>query len=161
MLLTLATANDVYADFVTVMGWGALIIVVTMVMLGFINKGTTSEIRPATSIRIGVFAYLLLAAISYRATYGRFITADITAREARLHFAGTLYRATTLEREQIKEVTYGYPGKGEARSCYITFVTTSGGSYRSAPTEGNACKDYCAQISSLMGIQADRLPQSR
>lgn len=152
MLLTFANADDVYADYVAVLAWGAFVVVATIITLGAANKGARSEVRTSTAIRIGCFAYLLLVVVSYRATYGSFIKVDISADEARLHFAGSLYHSTLLKREQIKEVIFGFPGKGEPKSCYLKFITTSGDSYRSAATEGKVCKDYRAQINALMKI---------
>ena len=132
MLLTFATAGDVYADFVAVLAWGVFLVAGTIIILGMANKGTPSEVPPSTAIKIGAFAYLLLVIVTYRETYGSFIAADISAQEARLSFAGSLYHSTTLKREQIKDVLFGYPGKGEPQSCYIKFITTSGESYRSS-----------------------------
>ena len=152
MLLTFSTADDVFADYAIVLVWGAFVVVLTIITLGAANKDSRSEIRTSTAVKIGCFAYLLLMIVSYRATYGSFIEADISADEARLSFAGTLYHPTILKREQIKEVVFGFPGKGEPKSCYLKFITTSGESYRSAATEGKACKDYRAQIYALMRI---------
>ena len=152
MLLTFATADDVFADYAAVLVWGALVVVLTIITLGAANKDSPSAVRTSTAVKIGCFAYLLLMVASYRATYGSFIEAEISADEARLSFAGTLYRPAILKREQIREVVFGFPGKGEPRSCYLKFITTSGESYRSAATEGKACKDQRAQILVLMKI---------
>jgi hypothetical protein len=152
MLLTFATADDVYAEYVTVMIWGLIVIVLTIIALGAANKGSPSEVRTSTAIRIGIFSYLLLAIVSYQATYGSFIGADIGEHEARLYFAGSLYRSTILKREQIREVLVGFPGKGTPHSCYIKFNTISGESYRSAAKEGKVCTDYRAQIRALMKL---------
>lgn len=153
MLLTFASADQVQADYVSVLGWGAFVIIVTMVILGYANKGTQSEIGIASSVKLGVLFFLLLAIVSYRATYGSFIQADIGEHEARLSFAGSLYHTAILDREQIREVRVGYPGKGEHRSCYIEFVTTSDESHRSSATEGKACEGYRVQVNALMRIR--------
>ena len=152
MLLTFATADDVFAEYATVLAWGALIVVVTIIVLGAANKGTRSEVRTSTAIKIGCFAYLLLAIVSYIELYGSFVKAEISDHQARLYFAGSLYHTTLLEREQIKEVQVGYPGKGEPDSCYIRFITDSGDSYRSAIKEGKVCDDYQAEIRELMNL---------
>ncbi len=152
MLLTFVTADEVFTDYLTVMGWGLLVIVSTIVILGIVNKGTPAEVPVPTAIRIGIFSYLLLAVVSYRATYGSFTEVEITEHEARLSFAGSFYHSTTLKREQVREVLAGFPGKGTPHSCYIKFITTSGETYRSAAKEGNICMDYPAQIQSLMKL---------
>ena len=150
MLMTFSTADDVYADYVSVLVWGAVVVVLTLITLGAANKGTISEVRTSTAIKIGCFAYLLLMVASYRETYGSFIEADISADGVRLSFAGPLYHSTLLKREQVREILYGFPGKGKPHSCYLKFVTTSGTSYRSAPLEGTSCKDKPAQIYELL-----------
>ncbi len=152
MLLTFATSDEVFTDYITVMGWGLTVIVLTIVALGAANKGTPSEVRTPTAIRIGIFSYLLLAIVSYRATYGCFTEADVSEHEVRLRFAGSLYHSTSLKREQIKEVLVGFPGKGTPHSCYIKFNTTSGESYRSATKDGKVCTDYRTQIQALMKL---------
>lgn len=150
MLLTFATAEDVFADYASVLVWGAFVVVVAIIVLGAANKGSPSEVTTSTAIKIGCLAYLLLLVASYRETYGSFIQAEISADEARLTFAGTLYHPTILKREQIKEVLFGFPGKGKPHSCYLKFITTSGASYRSATTEGTDCKDQRSRIQGLM-----------
>lgn len=152
MLLTFATADDVFADYVSVLVWGGLVVVVTLITLGAANKGSPSEVRTSTAIKIGCFAYLLLVVASYRETYGSFTEVEISEHEARLYFAGSLYHSTILKREQIKEVLFGFPGKWTPHSCYIKFNTTSGESYRSATKEGKVCVDYRAQIQALMKL---------
>jgi hypothetical protein len=122
----------------------------TLIILAYANKGTQSEIPVSKSIKIGCFAFLLLAITSYRETYGSFIEVDVSANEARLIFAGPLYHSTTLKREQIKEILFGFPGRGKPHSCYIRFNMISGESFRSAPAKGTACKDQRAQIIALM-----------
>ncbi len=153
MLLTFASADQVYADYLSVLAWGALVIAGVMVTLAYANEGTQSEIGTASSVKLGIFFFLLLSIVSYPATYGRFLQADVSEHEARLYFAGSLYHTTVLEREQVAEVRFGFPGKGVHKSCYIEFVTTSGESYRSAPTEVKACKDYREQIVGRMRIR--------
>lgn len=150
MLLTFATTDDVFADYAAVMVWGALIVVVTIITLGAANKDSPSAVRTSTAVQIGCFAYLLLAIASYRETYGSFIEADISADGARLSFAGALYHPAVLKREEIKEVIFGFPGKGKPHRCYLKFITTSGASYRSAATEGTSCKDQREQIYALI-----------
>jgi hypothetical protein len=152
MLLTFSSADDVYADYMSVLAWGVVIVAVTLIILAAANKGTQSEIPVSKSIKIGFFAYLLLVVTSYRETYGSFIEADVSANEAKLSFAGPVYHSTALKREQIKEVISGFPGKGTPHSCYIKFNTISGESYRSAPKNGTACKDQRAQIYALMKL---------
>jgi hypothetical protein len=152
MLLTFASADDVRADYVSVLIWGLIVVVGTIIILGAANKGSPSEVKTSTAIKIGCFAYLLLVVASYRETYGSFIGANIGADAATLHFAGTLYPSVTLEREQVKKVLFGFPGRGAQHSCYLKFVTTSGETYRSAPTKGTACKDQQAQVNALMKL---------
>ena len=152
MLLTFATAAEVDADFISVLVWGAIVVVVTIIVLAAATKESPSAVSTSSAVKIGCFAFLLLAIVSYRASYGSFIAADIGADEARLSFAGSLYHPVILKREQIGEVLFGYPGKGEAKSCYLEFVTTSGEHYRSATTAGKACQDYRAQIKALMKL---------
>ncbi len=152
MLLTFATADEVFTDYLTVMGWGLLVIVSTIVILGIVNKGTPAAIPVSTAVRIGIFSYLLLAVVSYRATYGSFTAVEITQHDATLSFAGPLYHTATLKRDQIGEVLAGFPGKGTPHSCYIKFITTSGETYRSAAKEGKMCTDYPAQIRALMKL---------
>jgi hypothetical protein len=152
MLLTYATANDVYADYASVQVWGIIIVVVTLFILAAANKGSLSEITVSKSIKIGIFAYLLLAVTTYSQSYGSFIAADVSANEVKLYFAGPLYHPTTLKREQIKEVIFGSPGRGAPHSCYIKFNTVSGDSFRSFPIEGTVCKDQRAQIYALMKL---------
>src|SRR5512135_463145 len=117
MLLTFASADQVYADYVSVLTWGALIIAGVMVTLAYANKGTQSEIGIASSVKLGISFFLLLAIVSYPPTYGSFIQADISEREARLSFAGSLYHTIMLDREQVAEVRFGFPGKGVHKSC--------------------------------------------
>jgi hypothetical protein len=153
MLLTFASADDVYADYVSVLLWGVIVVVGTIIILGAANKGSPSEVRTSTAIKIGCFAYLLLAVASYRETCGSFIGADIGADAATLHFAGALYPSVTLKREQIREVLFGFPGRGKPHTCYLKFVTTSGETYRSAPTQGTACKVQQTQVNALMSLE--------
>ncbi len=150
MLLTFATPDDVFAEYATVLAWGALIVVVTIIVLGAANKGTKSEVRPSTAIKIGCFAFLLLAIVSYTELYGSFIEAEISGDGARLTFAGPFYDPVVIKRERIGDVLVDYPGKGQPHSCYIKFVTDTGDSYRSATKEGTACNEYRAQIHALM-----------
>ncbi|MBU1425669.1 MAG: hypothetical protein KKH12_02390 [Gammaproteobacteria bacterium] len=152
MLLTFASADDVYADYVSVLVWGVIVVVGTIVILGAANKGSPSEVKTSTAIKIGCFAYLLLAVAAYRETCGSFIAADIGADAATLHFAGALYPSITLKREQIREVLSGFPGRGTPHSCYLKFITTSGETYRSAPTPGTACKDRLMQVNTEMKL---------
>ncbi len=153
MLLTFAGADDAYADYVSVLVWGVVVVVGTIIVLGAANKGSPSEVSVSTAVKIGCFAYLLLVIVSYREIFGRFIEADISPNEARLHFAGSIYHSTTLKREQIKEVLFGFPGRGNPNSCYLKFVTKSDEIIRSAPIKGTACKDQRAQISALMSLE--------
>lgn len=150
MLLTFASADDLYADYLSVLAWGVVVVVITVITLGAANKGTQSEVPISTAIKIGCFAYLLLMIASYRETYGSFIGADIGANGVRLSFAGSLYHPVLLGREQIREVLAGSPGRGSSRSCYLKFITTSGDVYRSAPTAGTGCKEQRAQIDALL-----------
>jgi hypothetical protein len=152
MLLTFATANEVYSDYVWVLAWGLIVIALTMITLGYANKGTSAEASPAGAVLIGGAAWLALAIVSYRADYGSFIQADIGEQEVKLYFAGSLYQPKLLKREQLGDVLYGFPGLGEPHSCYIRFVTTSGRSYRSAPRDGKICTEYAARIRSLMKL---------
>jgi hypothetical protein len=135
-----------------VLTWGLIVVVGTIIILGAANKGSQSEVRTFTAIKIGCFAYLLLAIAAYRETYGSFIGADISADAVTLHFAGALYPSVTLEREQVREVLFGFPGRGEPHSCYLKFITTSDETYRSAPTQGTACKDQQMQVNVLMKL---------
>jgi hypothetical protein len=157
MLLTFASADEVYADYVSVLAWGVIVVIGTIITLGAAQKGSPSEVPLSTAIKIGCFAYLLLVIVSYRETVGSFIEADITANEARMHFAGSIYHSTTLKREQIKEVLFGFPGRGNPHSCYLKFITNSDEIFRSVPTAGTACKDQSARIYALMNLE--RLPQ--
>lgn len=150
MLLTFASADDLYADYLSILGWGVLVVVITIITLGAANKGTQSEVSTSTAIKIGCFAYLLLMVASYRETYGSFIGADISENGAKLSYAGSLYHSTLLKREQIREVLAGSPGRGNSHSCYIKFITTSGDVYRSAPTAGTGCKEQREQIIALL-----------
>lgn len=150
MLLTFATADDVFADYAAVLAWGAVVVVITIITLGAANKGSPSEVKTSTAVKIGCFAYSLLLVASYRANYGSFIAADITPEAVRLSFAGSVYEPVVLQRLQIKEVLIGYPGKGEPHSCYLKFVTASGDSYRSAPIAGTACKEQREQIQAIL-----------
>lgn len=150
MLLSFSTADEVFADYLSVLVWGVIVVGVTLVTLGAANKGSPSEVRTSTAIKIGCFAYLLLMVASYRESYGSFIGADIGAGEVRLEFAGALYHPVLLEREEIREVLAGFPGRGKPHSCYIKFVTTSGNTYRSAPTAGTACNEQRVQILALL-----------
>jgi hypothetical protein len=153
VLLTFSTSDELFAEYVSVLAWGVLVVVVTLFTLGAANKDSPSEVRTSTAIKIGCFAYLLLMGAAYRETYGSFIGADISSDAARLHFSGGLYQSTLLERRQIREVVAGFPGRGTPDTCYIKFITTSGKEYRSAPTTGTACKEQRAQINALMKLQ--------
>jgi hypothetical protein len=135
------------------LGWGVVVIVITIITLQAANKGAKSEVPLSIAIKIGLFAYALLMIAAYRETYGNFIGADISADGARLHFAGGMYQSTLLERAQIAEVAVGFPGRGTPTTCYIKFVTISGKEFQSAPTAVTACKDQRAQINELMKLQ--------
>ena len=148
--MTFATADDVLADYLSVLGWGVIVVVVTLIVLAAANKDTQSEIPVSKSIKIGIFAFLLLAFTSYRETYGSFITADVGKDEVRLNFAGSLYHPVALKLEQIREVVVGFPGKGTPHSCYVRFNTVSGDSFRSFPLQGTGCNDQRMQIIALM-----------
>lgn len=150
MLLRFSTADEVFADYLSVLAWGVIVVVVTLVTLGAANKGSPSEVRTSTAIKIGCFAYLLLMVAAYRESYGSFIGAIIGADEVRIEFAGALYHPVLLKHEQISEVLAGFPGRGEPRSCYIKFITTTGETYRSAPTVGTTCKTQREQIAALL-----------
>jgi hypothetical protein len=152
LTLTFATANDVFADYAGVLVWGAVVIVLTIIVLGAANKDTPSEVSLATATKIGLFAYALLAVVSYRTLYGNFISAEIDENSARFYFDGALSHSTTLKRDEIKDVLYATPGKTKPYSCYLKFTTRSGDEYRSATTPGDACKEQRNQIISLLRL---------
>jgi hypothetical protein len=150
MLLTFTTADKLNAEYLSILGRGVLVIVITIITLQAANKGTKSEVSLSIAIKIGIFAFALLMIAAYRETYGNFIGADISADTATLHFAGGIYQPTVLERKLLAEVAVGFPGRGTPSTCYIKFITTSGKEYQSAPTAGTACKEQQTQILALM-----------
>lgn len=152
MLLIFSTADTIYSDYRLALIWGAVIVVVTLIALGYANVGTQSEVRPVTAIKIGVASYVFFALVAYNANYANFIKAEISSQEVKMEFTGDWYKPTVIQREQIKEVRFGNPGKGD-RTCYIKFVTQDDQVYRSANTEGKVCKEYRAQIVALMKLQ--------
>ncbi len=150
MMLTFTTADQIKSEYLSILGWGGLVIVLTIVVLQAANKGAKSEVPLSTAIKMGLFAFALLMVASYRETYGNFTGADISAESARLDYSGGLYQSILLERKDIKEVVAGFPGRGTPESCYIKFLTTSGKEYQSAPTAGTACAEKRVQINALM-----------
>ena len=152
MLLTFATSDAVRADFGESLTVGMLVLVLMIITTWVASRNSPAVVRTSSIFQIGGIACLILLVVAYNSTYGRFIGAEVSENEARLSFAGPHFHTTILKREQIESVLFGFPGKGEPRSCYLKFITKSGESYRSATTEGKVCKDYRAQICALMKI---------
>lgn len=150
MLLTFANEAEMLHAFQMSMFWGALVVVITTVLLTASLEGTKSEIRNSTAVILGCLFYLLFGILTYKEQYGSFTEADVSSQRISLHFAGSHFQPLSIEAGQIDAVEVDHPGKGEAQQCYLSFKLKSEESYRSAPASNVDCEGYRKQIDRLL-----------
>jgi hypothetical protein len=150
MSLIFANEAEMLHAFQMSMFWGALVVVVTTVLLTASLQGTKSEIRNSTAVMLGCLFYLLFGILTYKEQYGSFTDADVSASRITLHFAGSYFRPLSIEADQIAAIEVGQPGKDGERQCYLQFKLVSGKSYRSAPASNIDCEGYRQQIENLL-----------
>jgi len=150
MLLTFANEAEILHAFQMSMFWGALVVVVTTVLMTASLQGTKSEIRNSTGAMLGCLFYLLFGILTYREQYGSFTQAEIVGRQITLHYAGSYFGPRSIEAAQVVAIGVDHPGKGEARQCYLHFKLLSGESYRSAPASNVDCEEYRKQFATLI-----------
>jgi hypothetical protein len=151
MQLTFANEAQLLQALQISMFWGALVVVVTTVLMTASLQGTKSEIRNSTAVMLGCLFYLLFGILTYREQYGSFTAAEVDSQRVTLQFAGRYFEPLTLEAGQVAAIELGHPGKGETRQCYLNFRLKSGDSYRSAPASNIDCEAYRQQIAALLG----------
>lgn len=149
MLLTFTNEAEMMHAFQMSMFWGALVVVVTTVLMAASLEGTKSEIRNSTAVILGCLFYLLFGLLTYKEQYGSFTEADVSARHITLHYAGSHFQPLHIEAEQIESVEVDHPGKGEAKQCYVSIGLISGERHRSAPSNVD-CEGYRKQIEMLL-----------
>lgn len=151
MLLAFANEAEMLHAFQISMFWGALVVVITTVLMTASLEGTKSEIRNSTAVMLGCLFYLLFGILTYKEQYGSFASAQIAGRQITLHYAGSYFQPSSFEAGQLAAMEVGHPGKGEAQQCYLSFKLTSGENYRSAPASNIDCDEYLNQIEALLG----------
>lgn len=151
MLLTFANEAEMLHSFQVSMFWGALVVVITTVLMTLSLEGTKSEIRNSTAVMLGCLFYLLFGILTYQEQYGSFTEAEIGAQRITLHYAGSYFEPRTIEAGQVDAVEVDHPGKGEPRQCYLNLKLLSGDRYRSAPASNHDCEEDRKQIDALLG----------
>jgi hypothetical protein len=151
MLLVFSTDAEMLHAFQISMFWGALLVVITTVLLTASLQGTKSEIRNSTAVMLGCLFYLLFGMLTYQEQYGSFTEADVGGQRITLNYAGSYYSPLTIEAGQIAAIEVDHPGKGEARQCYLRFKLLSGEIHRSAPASNVDCEAYRKQTEILLG----------
>jgi hypothetical protein len=151
MLLAFANEAEMLHAFQMSMFWGALVVVITTVLMTASLQGTKSEIGNPTAVMLGCLFYLLFGILTYQEQYGSFTEADVGGQRITLHYAGGYFQSQTIDAQQIAAIEVGRPGKGEAQQCYLIFTMMSGESYRSAPASNADCEGYRKRIDTLLG----------
>jgi hypothetical protein len=151
MLLTFANEAEMLHAFQMSMFWGALVVVITTILMTASLEGTKSEIRNSTAVVLGCLFYLLFGLLTYKEQYGSFTTAAVSSQQITLHFAGSHFHPLTIDVGQITAIEVDHPGKGEALQCNLNLKLMSGESYRSAPASNVDCDAYRKQIEALLG----------
>lgn len=151
MLLTFASEAEIGHAFLISMAWGALVVVITTVLMTLSLEGTKSEIRRSTGVLLGCLFYLLFGLLTYREQYGSFTAAEVDARSVTLQHAGSYFRPLRIESGQIVAIESGHPGKGEITQCYLNLVLSSGEHHRSAQSSTADCEAYRKQIETSLG----------
>ncbi|MFH2140324.1 MAG: hypothetical protein ABII63_05970 [Pseudomonadota bacterium] len=151
MLLHFANEAQLLQALQMSMFWGALVVVVTTVLMTASLQGTKSEIRNSTAVMLGCLFYLLFGILTYREQYGSFTAAEVDSQHITLQFAGHYFEPQTFEAGQVAAIKADRPGKGETRQCYLNLILVSGESYRSAPASDVDCEAYRQQIATLLG----------
>ncbi|MFH2135227.1 MAG: hypothetical protein ABII81_08625 [Pseudomonadota bacterium] len=136
--------------FQVAMFWGAVVVVITTVLMTLSLEGTKSEIRNSTAVMLGCLFYLLFGMLTYKEQYGSFTEAEIDAQRITLHYAGSYFSPRNIEARQIDGIEVGHPGKGEPQQCYLSLNLLSGESYRSAPASNVDCEGYRKRIETLL-----------
>ncbi|MDD2700588.1 MAG: hypothetical protein PHH36_05055 [Sideroxydans sp.] len=151
MLLEFANEAELLHAFQISMFWGAVVVVITTVLLTASLEGTKSEIRNSTAVILGCLFYLLFGILTYKEQYGSFASAEVSGQQVTLHFAGSNFAPLHIETGQIDSIEVGRPGKAETQQCYLSFKLTSGDNYRSAPTSNIDCDENRKQIEMQLG----------
>ncbi|MBU0688394.1 MAG: hypothetical protein KJ850_08610 [Gammaproteobacteria bacterium] len=151
MLLTFVNEAEMLHAFQMSMFWGALVVVITTVLMTASLEGTKSEIRNSTAVILGCLFYLLFGILTYKEQYGSFTEADVSAQRITLRYAGSHFLPLNIEAGQIEAIEVDHPGKGVAKQCYLSIKLMSGESHRSAPASNVDCEGFRKQIEMLLG----------
>lgn len=150
MLLRFADETELLQAFQMSMLWGALVVVVTTVLMKMSLEGTKSEIRNSTAAILGCMFYLLFGLLTYKQQYGSFTAAEVGSERITLHFAGSYFSPLDVAAGDVAAVEVGHPGKGVPQQCYLNLRLKSGESYRSAPASNVDCESYRKQVEMLL-----------
>lgn len=150
MLLTFSNEAELLHAFQMSMFWGAVVVVITTILMTASLEGTKSEIRNSTALILGCLFYLLFGLLTYKEQYGSFTEAEVSSQRIALRFAGSHFPPLNVDAEEIDAVEVGHPGKGAAQQCYLNLKLKSGESYRSAPASNVDCEAYRKQMDTLL-----------
>jgi hypothetical protein len=151
MLLRFVSETELSHAFQISMVWGALVVIVTTVLMTMSLEGTKSEISKSTGFMLGCLFYLLFGVLTYREQYGSFTEAEVGPQYIELRHAGSVFRPVRVDSGRIATIEVGHPGKGEPVQCYLNLTLRSGESYRSAPATDTDCEGYRLQMEALLG----------
>src|SRR5690348_6441473 len=75
-------------------------ILTAMVVAGLhlLNRDNPAKMKLRTRCIIGALILIGVSSASYVSNYGKFISANVTAENVTLHFAGSIYKDTNLSR---------------------------------------------------------------
>ncbi|MBU1447003.1 MAG: hypothetical protein KKF58_01705 [Gammaproteobacteria bacterium] len=152
MLLTFANEAEMLHAFQISLFWGALVVVITTILMTASLQGTKSEIRNSTAVILGCLFYLLFGILSYKEQYGSFTEVEVSSRSITLHYSGSYFLPLSIGAGEIAAIEVGHPGKGEVKQCYLSFNLMSGERYRSAPASSADCEAYRQQVNALLGL---------
>ncbi len=146
MLLNFSNAAELSHAFQVSMLWGALVVVITTVLMTLSLEGTKSEISRSTGAILGCLFYLLFGVLNYQERYSGFTEAEFSNQTITLRFAGSYFKPLELQSDSIVDIKVGHPGKGEPVQCYLDIETASGAHHRSAPSADIDCDAYRQQV---------------
>jgi hypothetical protein len=146
-----ATAEAAFTMTVSFIG-----ILIVMVIAGFhlSYRDNPTSMKLRTRFVIGAMVLIGVSTASYVANYGKFISADVTNENVKLHFAGSIYKDVNLPKNSIGSVAFGFPDRGLS-TCNISFVDKiMNKQYQSAFTRNqqDTCKSLRLKIMQLLAL---------